>query len=479
MTLANARVMLDTMQEEKNEENDSDGGDGGGGGQFSDADDDESIEIPLNEHIDDDSSEDGEEYADIGDDFSDEECDVYILDPEELEEKEKYAKAQETETVTELEMEFPSLAAASTVPYAGSDDEGGESKNEEMRQMEQRERLKKAEEEFAKKRAASLAPVSKSGKLYNTLGKYSKLASAKGVTNGKRNAKTKVDEKNSFSFAPSSKEPETSVSSERPKSTQSRVMGGVGMSGQSTEVDDDGEGWVTSTKEIVAMKATGTLDPFRDNNKNQQLRQQEDLPLKQYRAACATTDFAMQNVILQMRLELLTVDGVRVRKLKSWVQRCAACFEVYTNVDSSRLFCKKCGSSAIQRVAASVDGKTGRLKLHLKKNYQHSLRGTKFSLPKPGKQNRFMGDLLLSEDQLMYGALNQRKRQSKSKKVKAAQSIFGADIATTVGCNADLSKRGDLRVGFGRKNPNSTKFGRERRGKKKASADKVCGLRRY
>jgi hypothetical protein len=38
----------------------------------------------------------------------------------------------------------------------------------------------------------------------------------------------------------------------------------------------------------------------------------------------------------------------------------------------------------MQRIAASVDGTTGRLKLHLSKRYKHNLRGAKFSLPKPG-----------------------------------------------------------------------------------------------
>ena len=94
------------------------------------------------------------------------------------------------------------------------------------------------------------------------------------------------------------------------------------------------------------------------------------------------------------------------------------------------------------------------------------MRGTKYSLPKAGTQNKFMGDLLLSEDQLMYGALNQRVKQTRSKNAKASQSIFGADLAATLGCVADLSKRGDIKVGFGRKNPNATKFGRERRGKR-------------
>lgn len=43
----------------------------------------------------------------------------------------------------------------------------------------------------------------------------------------------------------------------------------------------------------------------------------------------------------------------------------------------------------MQRIAASVDGKTGRLKLHLSKKYKTNTRGTKFSLPAPGKGNRF------------------------------------------------------------------------------------------
>jgi len=39
----------------------------------------------------------------------------------------------------------------------------------------------------------------------------------------------------------------------------------------------------------------------------------------------------------------------------------------------------------MQRIACSVDRGTGRLKLHMKRNYCVNTRGTKFSLPKPGK----------------------------------------------------------------------------------------------
>lgn len=440
-----------------------------GGGQFSDAEDDESLEILVPD--DDESSDDGEEFASIGEDFSDEECDVYILDPEEVEKKNQNFNEDIADKVEEeLNMEFPSLAASTTVPY-DSDDEGNPISEEKSRE----DRLAKAAEEEAKRRASSLKPLRKDGKTYNSFRKYGHVLAPAGV-NAAPHKEAKADDK-TVTFLPSKKE-EVAIAAPVQNRNQSRVMGGIGMSGQGTEVDDDGEGWVTSTQEISAMKATGSLDPFGGRTKSREAKPQENMPSNGERTACATTDFAMQNVILQMNLELLSVDGVKVRKLKSWVQRCGACFKVYTENDTKRLFCERCGSDSIQRIAASLDVKTGRLRLHLSKKYKNSKRGTQFTLPKPGNGNRFMGDLLLAQDQLMYGAWNQRVKKTKSK--KQAESIFGADIASTVGCHSDLTKRADIKVGFGKKNPNASKFGRERRGKKKKSTDiKACGLRRY
>ena len=61
---------------------------------------------------------------------------------------------------------------------------------------------------------------------------------------------------------------------------------------------------------------------------------------------------------------------------------------------------------------------------------------------------------------------------------KELHSIFGSDITSGVGL-ADITKRDDVKVGFGRRNPNATKFGRERRGKKKKNPQQMaCGLRR-
>ena len=43
--------------------------------------------------------------------------------------------------------------------------------------------------------------------------------------------------------------------------------------------------------------------------------------------ACMTGDFAVQNVLLQMGLRLVSVDGVRIERVKSWVLRCHACYK--------------------------------------------------------------------------------------------------------------------------------------------------------
>jgi len=451
-------------------------------GQFSDADDDDSIDIPgANES---ESSENDDEFASIGEDFSDEECDVYVLDPDEVEERKRNGGKihisidnniqNELNISEELEMEFPSLAAAATVPYVEDDNECSKSSTVDE------DKLKKSKEEEEQRKKDALKPISNSGKLYNSFKKYKDIVSSSGVKVSLTKKADNTEEKK-VTFGTSTEQGLSNGNkvdsvNAKPKENQSRI---IGFSDQSAEIEDDGEGWVSSTNDIVAMKAAGTLDPFgNDESRAKTAKGPSNLPPKSQRAACATTDFAMQNVILQMNLELLSVNGVKVQKLKSWVSRCAACFHVYTGEENNgkRLFCARCGSSSLQRIAASVDSRTGRLKLHLKKNYKSNKRGTQFALPKPGTQNRFMGDLLLAEDQLMYGALGQRARTSKSK--KEAQSLFGSDITTSVGC--DLTKRSDIKVGLGRKNPNSSAVGRERRGKKKKGVhEKACGLRRY
>jgi RNA-binding protein NOB1 len=377
----------------------------------------------------------------------------------------------ESGVLAELQLDFPSLAAASTVPYCDDDAEtGGQDPSERLRRRREAEEVRKQQ---------SLRPVSKSGKLYNSFRKYGDLMKPR------PSPSAGFPEAGPVSSAPEAVEsaPTLQWLEAQEEKNQSRIMGGMAVAGQEADVEDDGEGWITSTAEIRTKKASGSLDPSKPGSFSSANSRAAIGPPAAERAACATTDFAMQNVILQMNLELLSVDGVRVRKLKSFVTRCGACYKVYTSSEGTgplgkRLFCDKCGSDMLQRIAASVDGRTGRIRLHLSKRYKHNLRGTKFSLPKPGAGDRFRGDLLLREDQLLMGAWNQKvKMASGGKSRSSAQSMFGKDLASNMGCNAKAVED-DIRVGFGRRNPNASK-GRERRGKRKKTSDKACGLRRY
>lgn len=412
----------------------------------------------------------------------------------------------------------------------------------------------------------NLQPISKSGRTYNSFRKYKDLMkpSTKSATSksaaekssndvAKFNAieiKTTVLDRQQLML-----EARAASSLSQPNTAESRILSSGNVLGGSNTTavggvenmlaeDDDGQGWITSSTDIqtiknesgygqiVPGKSIGSESVSNGNNdvgtacNTAKKKRSSTGPPASCRAACATTDFAMQNVLLQMNLILLSSEsGMRIRRLKSWVLRCGACFKIHAADDSftggtgiddhhlsmKRLFCSHCGSGdMMQRISASVDGKTGRLKLHFTKRKQgrhHSIRGTKFSLPKPGSGNRYQGrELLLREDQLLTGAWNQKVKIQSGKKYRSSksESIFGKDIASSVGCNnvrggggafgsnswsSSLSSSGraanggnafnDIKVGFGaRKNPNAAK-GRERRGKKKKSADRACGMRRY
>jgi RNA-binding protein NOB1 len=393
-------------------------------GQFDDAsegsgDSDSSIE-------DSDDEAEATEIANAASDeeMSDEECDVFILEPHEAayykklrEQKNLHEQrlnddlstrlnAQNLSTVVEdadLDSEFPSLAAAAEVPYDGSDDEHEDIATHESMNWEQEEeeRKKKSLQPMVNGRIKSTTPK------YNSFRKYGHVLSAEGSGLSLKKAKYTKDDKASDDDGVNTMDESSSPTDAADASTNqeykskfsSGAVSALEVPSEMTADDDDGEGWVTCKRDIQTIKASGSLHLSKSmesgsTNNNKQPPKNPAPPVYQ-RVACATTDFAMQNVILQMNLELLTIDGVRVRRLKTWVTRCAACFTIYGGNDDKkgkcggRLFCDKCGSNTLQRIAASVDRNSGRLKLHMKKNYQHSTRGTKFSLPKAGKVSTY------------------------------------------------------------------------------------------
>lgn len=87
-----------------------------------------------------------------------------------------------------------------------------------------------------------------------------------------------------------------------------------------TESDGEGE-WITPAN-VGAHKSRASSSFFTDKSKKK--KNEAERPIG---VACMTADFAMQNVLFHMGVDLVSVEGKRVTSVKTWVLRCHACFK--------------------------------------------------------------------------------------------------------------------------------------------------------
>ncbi|KAK6836172.1 hypothetical protein PG987_006667 [Apiospora arundinis] len=176
------------------------------------------------------------------------------------------------------------------------------------------------------------------------------------------------------------------------------------------EDGDDDDGWITPSN-------------LKKHQAKDQVSSPEQPIQRVLQVALLTSDFAMQNVILRINLNLLSPTMARITRVKTWVQRCHGCFQVTRQMDKQ--FCPRCGQPTLTRVSATTDS-SGNFTVHLKKNFQFNKRGNVYSIPKPvhGTSNtKYRGqgggkggwgtELLLAEDQKEYSKQvvdNQRLR---------------------------------------------------------------------
>ncbi|KAI9047262.1 hypothetical protein LZ554_008714 [Drepanopeziza brunnea f. sp. 'monogermtubi'] len=216
---------------------------------------------------------------------------------------------------------------------------------------------------------------------------------------------------------------------------------------ESDSEGSDGEGWITPSN-IKKVQAKADKN-FKTNDKEDQNMQ----------VAVITTDFAMQNVILRMNLNLLSSGLQRIRQLKTWVLRCHACFAI--TKDMARQFCPKCGKDTLMRTSCSTN-KDGKVFVHLKKNMQWNTRGNVYSIPKPvagtsngklvqgGGKGGWGQGLILAEDQKEYVQAMTSNRRKKEKDLMDEDFLPGL-------LSGDRGRAGGrLKVGAGR-NVNSKK----------------------
>jgi RNA-binding protein NOB1 len=170
--------------------------------------------------------------------------------------------------------------------------------------------------------------------------------------------------------------------------------------------EDDGE-WITPTN----------LKKHQAKDSGVSLKESE---AKQLSSATMTTDYAMQNVLLQLQLSLISPSMQRINTLRTYVMRCHACFLV--TKEMTKQFCPRCGQATLNRVSCTTNAK-GEFKIHLAKNHQWNNRGNKYSVPKPvhgtpsgkgvkgGGKGGWGTELVLAEDQKEYQrAIGEQKR---------------------------------------------------------------------
>ncbi len=204
--------------------------------------------------------------------------------------------------------------------------------------------------------------------------------------------------------------------------------------------DSDSEGWITPSNlrkkqaEDSGASTAQTATP------------------KTMQAAVLTTDYAMQNVLLQINLNLLSPSLTRISHLKTFILRCHSCFQ--TTKDMTKQFCPRCGQPTLTRVSCSTNA-NGEFKLHLKRNMQWNHRGDRYSIPKPvhgssngrvqgGGKGGWGNGLMLAEDQKEY------QRATTVEKKAKARDLMDEDYLPSILTGDRRREGGRIKVGAGR-----------------------------
>ncbi|XP_007477427.1 RNA-binding protein NOB1 [Monodelphis domestica] len=213
----------------------------------------------------------------------------------------------------------------------------------------------------------------------------------------------------------------------------------------SAEEDEDGDdedeagGWITPSNIKQIQQELGHYDSP-DN----------------VQVGCVTTDFAMQNVLLQMGLHVLAVNGMLIREARSYILRCHGCFK--TTSDMARVFCAHCGNRTLKKMAVSINN-DGSLHMHFSRNPKVlNARGLRYSLPAP-KGGKHANNPHLTEDQRF-------PQQRLSRKARQKTNVFDPDYIAGVSpfVENDIYSRAatlhikDSALGAGRRrlNPNAS-----------------------
>jgi RNA-binding protein NOB1 len=196
------------------------------------------------------------------------------------------------------------------------------------------------------------------------------------------------------------------------------------------EVDDDKD---ASKAEAAAAKVAAASSPMPAASTSNVM--------------CITTDYAMQNVLLQMGLRLLSVNGLSVTTLRHFFKRCHACR--YATRDMAKRFCDRCGNHTLIKVHCWVDAR-GVSHQRWSNRTIYNKRGTQYSVKRPtGGRRGAANDLMLRPDMTLEQDKHDARKEKDYDPFRDATE-FGFEKA---GAKHNFNKR----FGHGYKNVNANK----------------------
>ncbi|KAL7717149.1 RNA-binding protein nob1 [Entamoeba marina] len=209
------------------------------------------------------------------------------------------------------------------------------------------------------------------------------------------------------------------------------------------EVDDDG--FITKDKDFGFTEWI-TPSNYRQLQKKTSY---ETRTIKPLRVVCMTADYAMQNVLMQMGIRVMSVDGKFIHKIMKWMLKCVICHEQI--FDMSKQFCPKCGYHDLRKISYYTLS-NGKIKENFNVNKTLSKRGRVYAVP--NQSNSKGKGIILTED-----VYNQRlKKATHAAKRKDGNGFTSRQVAEK-----------SVQIEMGRKNPNVS---RKKIGKKNKSIQK-------
>ncbi|CAL4060566.1 unnamed protein product [Meganyctiphanes norvegica] len=151
---------------------------------------------------------------------------------------------------------------------------------------------------------------------------------------------------------------------------------------ENEEEEEDDDGWITPSN-VAKHKKQKKIESV----KPEELDEIVDV-------ACITADFAMQNVLKHIGLNVMGVNGKIIHQLRTYILRCHACYKTTSLMD--KVFCPKCGNKTLKKVSVTLnpDGTQ-----HIWVNTKRAIntKGMKYSLPRPKGGKHAFNPILVAD----------------------------------------------------------------------------------